>query len=129
MDTREKRHVITTSPALLCLQRAILALSLCCIELVLAIMLTEAAAEVTASSDYFGYVSVVALLVTVLVVVGAVGRRTKSGNLPPCRSGWIPWLGAAIPFGKAPLHYIESCKKEVGIQVFMVALISGYYVL
>ena len=92
-------------------------------------MLTEAAAEVTASSDYSGYVSVpavVALLLTVLVVFAAVGRHTKSGNLPPCRSGWIPWLGAAIPFGKAPLHYIESCKNEVGIQIFMVALISGY---
>lgn len=86
------------------------------------ILLAEVAAEVTASHDYHGLVSVpavVALLVTVLLVLAAAWRRRKSGNLPPCRSGWIPWLGAAIPFGKAPLHYIETCRNEVGSQNFM----------
>ena len=54
-----------------------------------------------------------------ITVIGALAfllviyKRRADLRLPPERSGWIPWLGAAIPFGKAPLHYIKECRNEV----------------
>ena len=90
--------------------------SICLVAGTMVVMLTEAAGE---DAPHDGFVSVRAMaaavaLMTALLVVAAAWRRSKSGNLPPCRSGWIPWLGAGIAFGKAPLHYIESCRNEVG---------------
>jgi 24-hydroxycholesterol 7alpha-hydroxylase len=35
-------------------------------------------------------------------------------RLPPERSGCIPWLGCAVEFGKAPLHFIEETRKQLG---------------
>ncbi|XP_067931990.1 24-hydroxycholesterol 7-alpha-hydroxylase-like [Watersipora subatra] len=35
-------------------------------------------------------------------------------NLPPCHSGWIPFLGCAISFGKEPLMYIKKINDELG---------------
>ncbi|KAI0208253.1 24-hydroxycholesterol 7-alpha-hydroxylase [Lamellibrachia satsuma] len=32
---------------------------------------------------------------------------------PPCR-GWIPWLGCAVEFGKAPLYFIEESRRKLG---------------
>lgn len=53
-------------------------------------------------------------LVGSLIVLLMVACRCSRGvQLPPTRSGWIPWLGAAVGFGKAPLHYIETCRQEV----------------
>ncbi len=40
--------------------------------------------------------------------------RKNKCILPPCYSGWIPWLGCAIEFGKAPLHFIDESKQKVG---------------
>ena len=34
-------------------------------------------------------------------------------RLPPVKSGWIPWVGCAIPFGKEPLWFIQQTRKEV----------------
>ncbi|KAK2181469.1 hypothetical protein NP493_388g01005 [Ridgeia piscesae] len=39
------------------------------------------------------------------------GRRREM--YPPCR-GWIPWLGCAVQFGKAPLDFIEESRRKLG---------------
>lgn len=54
-------------------------------------------------------------VVTVLPLVWWLlqGRGNSRGRLPPRKSGWLPWLGVAIEFGKAPLHYIYQAHKEV----------------
>ena len=41
------------------------------------------------------------------------GRRREM--YPPCR-GWIPWLGCAVQFGKAPLDFIEESRRKVSIK-------------
>lgn len=65
------------------------------------------------------------LLATVAAVIGPVlllfawscsRRLSQQGpNPPPCKKGWIPWLGVGLQFGKAPLHYIKSVHDEVHI--------------
>ena len=67
-----------------------------------------------------------AMTSTLLVgaVVGALGlvsflawllrAQRRRQNLPPERSGWLPWLGCAVAFGKAPLFFIQKTRKEVG---------------
>ncbi|CAI8057545.1 24-hydroxycholesterol 7-alpha-hydroxylase, partial [Geodia barretti] len=54
-------------------------------------------------------------------VAGLVGllcflklRRASELRFPPERSGWIPWLGCAVPFGKAPLHFIQETREMLG---------------
>lgn len=57
-------------------------------------------------------------------VVGALGlvsflawllrAQRRRQDLPPERSGWLPWLGCAVDFGKAPLFFIQKTRKEVG---------------
>ena len=37
---------------------------------------------------------------------------TKNVKYPPVIKGWIPWLGCAIDFGKAPLHFIKNKKSS-----------------
>ena len=36
-------------------------------------------------------------------------------RLPPVKSGWIPWVGCAIQFGKEPLWFIQQTRKEVSL--------------
>uniref|UniRef100_A0A8C3S8R1 Lanosterol 14-alpha demethylase n=1 Tax=Chelydra serpentina TaxID=8475 RepID=A0A8C3S8R1_CHESE len=38
----------------------------------------------------------------------------RNPNSPPCIGGWIPWLGAAFQFGKAPLEFIEQARVKYG---------------
>ena len=40
------------------------------------------------------------------------GRRREM--YPPCL-GWIPWLGCAVQFGKAPLDFIEESRRKVNV--------------
>ena len=35
---------------------------------------------------------------------------------PPVQSGWIPWLGCGVAFGKAPLLFIKETNKKVATQ-------------
>nr|KAF6341104.1 cytochrome P450 family 39 subfamily A member 1 [Myotis myotis] len=55
---------------------------------------------------------------SVLIILGCVAlllflqRKNLSG--PPCISGWIPWIGAAFEFGKAPLEFIEKARIKYG---------------
>lgn len=58
---------------------------------------------------------VVAILLTVILgfVVKFSLFLSKNSNEPPCISGWIPWIGAALQFGKAPLEFIEQARLKV----------------
>ena len=74
-----------------------------------------------AASEHAGFVdrffdsgfmlSVVITLVTFMLFL----VKQKRGNNPPCYSGWIPWLGCAIEFGKAPLYFIEESRRKVKV--------------
>ena len=60
--------------------------------------------------------AVVGLVVGVLLFLLAIVKLTilkRGSNLPPARTGWIPWVGVAVPFGKEPLNYIEKTRREV----------------
>ena len=39
----------------------------------------------------------------------------KNVKYPPVIKGWIPWLGCAIDFGKAPLNFIRKSTEEHGV--------------
>ena len=58
-------------------------------------------------------------LVAILTVLGLLTslllKRTHGGadKLPPLRSGWLPWLGCALEFGKEPLNFIKRIRDEV----------------
>lgn len=53
-----------------------------------------------------------ALLVISLMTLNLL--RTKNVKYPPIIKGWIPWLGCAIEFGKAPLTFIKESSEKHG---------------
>ena len=61
------------------------------------------------------------LALTFGLIAGLVGllylfiwpRKNHKFRLPPERSGWVPWLGCAMDFGRAPLLYLQKTKKSV----------------
>ncbi|XP_041351276.1 24-hydroxycholesterol 7-alpha-hydroxylase-like [Gigantopelta aegis] len=55
-----------------------------------------------------------ALTVFLIVVFTLLIKRKKHTNYPPLYSGWIPWLGCALEFGRAPVLFIEAKRKELG---------------
>ncbi|XP_023575034.1 24-hydroxycholesterol 7-alpha-hydroxylase isoform X2 [Octodon degus] len=40
--------------------------------------------------------------------------RRRGSRRPPCTAGWIPWVGAGLRFGKAPLEFIEQARAQYG---------------
>ncbi|XP_044146569.1 24-hydroxycholesterol 7-alpha-hydroxylase isoform X1 [Bufo gargarizans] len=61
--------------------------------------------------------SVLGLLLALFAVQGAkryLFRKSQSFPAPPCISGWIPWLRAALEMGKAPLEFIEQARQKHG---------------
>ncbi|KAK7107491.1 24-hydroxycholesterol 7-alpha-hydroxylase-like [Littorina saxatilis] len=40
--------------------------------------------------------------------------KNGRGDSPPMHTGWFPWIGCAVEFGKAPVHFIEAKRKEMG---------------
>ena len=78
-------------------------------------------------NDSNGSLILPALLGLVLFILAQVYRRRQliaSRNLPPCYSGWIPFLGCAVEFGKEPLNFIEKMRQQVncftrGVDNFM----------
>ena len=67
-------------------------------------------------NDSNGSLILPALLGLVLFILAQVYRRRQliaSLNLPPCYSGWIPFLGCAVEFGKEPLNFIEKMRQQV----------------
>ncbi|XP_014390838.1 PREDICTED: 24-hydroxycholesterol 7-alpha-hydroxylase isoform X2 [Myotis brandtii] len=55
---------------------------------------------------------------SVIIILGCVALllflQWKNLSGPPCISGWIPWIGAAFEFGKAPLEFIEKARIKYG---------------
>ena len=83
-------------------------------------------------NDSNGSLILPALLGLVLFILAQVYRRRQliaSLNLPPCYSGWIPFLGCAVEFGKEPLNFIEKMRQQViliirGVDNFMTSFSS-----
>ncbi|XP_051008888.1 24-hydroxycholesterol 7-alpha-hydroxylase [Acomys russatus] len=54
----------------------------------------------------------------VLAVLGScllfLFSQWKNLRGPPCIRGWIPWIGVAFEFGKAPLEFIEKARIKYG---------------
>ncbi|XP_064603514.1 24-hydroxycholesterol 7-alpha-hydroxylase-like [Liolophura sinensis] len=57
-------------------------------------------------------------VVVLTAILWLVYRRNtandQGANYPPIDSGWVPWLGCAIEFGKAPLFQIQAKRKQLG---------------
>ncbi|XP_004710939.1 24-hydroxycholesterol 7-alpha-hydroxylase [Echinops telfairi] len=55
---------------------------------------------------------------TMSIILGCVALllllQWKNFRGPPCIGGWIPWIGAAFEFGKAPLEFIEKARIKYG---------------
>ncbi|KAM7137069.1 24-hydroxycholesterol 7-alpha-hydroxylase isoform 1-T1 [Molossus nigricans] len=55
---------------------------------------------------------------SVIIILGCVALllllQWKNLSGPPCIRGWIPWIGAAFEFGKAPLEFIEKARIKYG---------------
>ncbi|KAL8173161.1 UNVERIFIED_CONTAM: hypothetical protein K2H54_041418 [Gekko kuhli] len=67
------------------------------------------------------------------VLLGCVGlpwvlllRGGRGRGAPPCIRGWVPWVGAALQFGKAPLAFIEAARRKYG-PVFTVYMLGKRY--
>lgn len=41
-------------------------------------------------------------------------RKTTENVFPPLYSGWLPWVGCAVEFGREPVYFIEEKRKELG---------------
>ena len=37
----------------------------------------------------------------------------KGVHYPPVQSGWFPWVGCAVSFGREPLFYIQRTREKV----------------
>lgn len=59
-------------------------------------------------------------LVTVVLIIFL--RQKKKHSFPPTHSGWVPWMGCAIEFGKSPLQFISSMKEKVIVRVTALVL-------
>ncbi|CAH2245790.1 24-hydroxycholesterol 7-alpha-hydroxylase [Pelobates cultripes] len=53
-------------------------------------------------------------LLTGLLIRHLLTKQSRSLPPPPCIRGWIPWLGAALEMGKAPLEFIERAREKHG---------------
>ncbi|XP_053794769.1 24-hydroxycholesterol 7-alpha-hydroxylase isoform X5 [Vidua chalybeata] len=49
-----------------------------------------------------------------LFIVKALLFQLRNPSSPPCIRSWIPWIGAAFQFGKAPLEFIEQARNKHG---------------
>uniref|UniRef100_A0A8D0BGY4 Cytochrome P450 family 39 subfamily A member 1 n=1 Tax=Salvator merianae TaxID=96440 RepID=A0A8D0BGY4_SALMN len=68
------------------------------------------------------------ILLTVFVglVVMLILYRPRNCCEPPCLRGWMPWIGAAFEFGKAPLDFIEEARLKCG-PVFTIYVLGKRY--
>ena len=49
----------------------------------------------------------------IALAVRWLAKRSRS-LAPPSVSGWLPWVGCAVSFGKAPLEFIAKTKEQLG---------------
>ncbi|XP_071113584.1 24-hydroxycholesterol 7-alpha-hydroxylase-like isoform X1 [Haliotis cracherodii] len=65
----------------------------------------------------FNVLSLVLMVVPVsvlLYVVVTYFTRRNYEKQPPVYQGWMPWLGCALEFGRAPLTFIQQKHEELG---------------
>ncbi|KAM5262900.1 24-hydroxycholesterol 7-alpha-hydroxylase [Ctenodactylus gundi] len=55
-----------------------------------------------------------ALVVALACVALLLLVPLRGSRRPPCIRGWLPWIGAALEFGKAPLEFIERARIKYG---------------
>ncbi|XP_060113690.1 24-hydroxycholesterol 7-alpha-hydroxylase [Heteronotia binoei] len=71
----------------------------------------------------------VAAALPAAVLLGCLGLQWlvfRSRDGPPCIGGWIPWVGAALRFGQAPLAFIQQARLQYG-PVFTVYMLGKRY--
>ena len=49
-----------------------------------------------------------------LTLISVTLMKSKQAKKPPVIAGWIPWVGCAIEFGKAPLNFIKAARDRHG---------------
>ncbi|XP_065586482.1 24-hydroxycholesterol 7-alpha-hydroxylase [Cyrtonyx montezumae] len=59
-------------------------------------------------------VAVLAVLLLAVAVVAWLSCPPRAPRCPPCIGSRVPWLGAALRFGRAPLEFIERARAEHG---------------
>ena len=76
-------------------------------------------------------VGVALVLIFLLLLLRCTGITRPRGNEPPRKAGWIPWLGVALEFGKAPLWYIQKTREEASCETasWMLSLTPYSYLL
>lgn len=57
--------------------------------------------------------AVVVASLLLLQLTKTTAPQEEAGKFPPMRTGWLPWIGCAIQFGKEPLNFIKRTKDEV----------------
>lgn len=64
------------------------------------------------SQTLSGFTPVV-LLISLVVYRLWRQKKTLEKNYPPLHAGWIPWVGCAVEFGREPVFFIDTKRKEV----------------
>ena len=62
--------------------------------------------------DILGINALLIALAGVLAIIVLLKIKSNNANYPPCY-GWLPYIGCAIEFGKAPLEFIEKATRQV----------------
>jgi len=73
--------------------------------------MAELSLQMVTSSTFF-----LPTVITVCIYLIHKWRTSSNGKLPPCYSGWWPFIGCAIEFGKAPLIFIETYRQKVSAE-------------
>ncbi|XP_033113228.1 24-hydroxycholesterol 7-alpha-hydroxylase-like [Anneissia japonica] len=79
----------------------------------------------TLNENCFNFPVIIASILAIIFVRYVVLKKMNRRNCPPTISGWIPWMGVGVEFGKAPLTYIECARQKHG-SVFTI-LAAGKY--
>ena len=58
--------------------------------------------------------SFLAIFIFILISYIVKSVLARKSTQPPVISGWVPWIGCAIEFGKAPLEFIRRARDEHG---------------
>ncbi|KAF6030541.1 CYP39A1 [Bugula neritina] len=66
------------------------------------------------AKEWFFFPAIIGLLLYIAAQVYKRNRLYSVLKLPPCYSGWMPFLGCAIEFGKEPLNFIEKMHRKLG---------------
>ena len=57
------------------------------------------------------FLAIVTFIVITYFVKSVLARKS---NQPPIVTGWLPWIGCAIDFGKTPLEFIRRARDQHG---------------